>query len=528
MKSPLIRTVVGMMAAWIIVFATVAVFRPLMPVDETRYMSVAWEMIVRGNWVLPTLNFEPYSHKPPLLFWLINLSWLFGGVHVWPARIVAFALTALFVWLSGKLARRLLPDIPNADVSAMLCLAALPMFLIYGSVIMFDTMMGACVLAAMLVLWRLAQSDTREWRLWAIFGGIIGLGILAKGPVALVYMLPAALLAPFWAPNITRRWYAGVFAALAMGAAIGLAWAIPAAIAGGHEYMDKIFFKQSAGRMVNAFDHRRPFWFYFMVLASFLAPLVLWPSLWSSVKQAASGMRKEASVRFILCWILPVFVFFSAISSKQFHYMIPVLPGFVILAVMALNRSHMPRLSSVGIPMALMLMPSLIIMLCGIVGLPLMKMEIPQASVHFGYLHIALTAVIVWWTSRSPGRIFNGLALAAFVMVVMAHAQLGQRFLPRYDLMPIRDAVAQYRDRPMAAAPKYDGEYGYALRLTHHVDSVGRENVAEWFAANPTGIMIGRYKEGKIPDEYEILYQQPFRTEEVLVIMQRMVMVGSK
>ena len=49
--------------------------RPLWPVDETRYASVAWEMWLRGDFLVPYVNGEPYSHKPPLLFWLIQLGW---------------------------------------------------------------------------------------------------------------------------------------------------------------------------------------------------------------------------------------------------------------------------------------------------------------------------------------------------------------------------------------------------------------------------------------------------------------------
>jgi hypothetical protein len=50
--------------------------RPLWPVDETRYASVAWEMWLRGDFLVPYINGEPYSHKPPLLFWLIHAGWI--------------------------------------------------------------------------------------------------------------------------------------------------------------------------------------------------------------------------------------------------------------------------------------------------------------------------------------------------------------------------------------------------------------------------------------------------------------------
>ena len=41
--------------------------RPLTPIDETRYISVAWEMWLRGDPLVPFKNGAPYSHKPPLI-----------------------------------------------------------------------------------------------------------------------------------------------------------------------------------------------------------------------------------------------------------------------------------------------------------------------------------------------------------------------------------------------------------------------------------------------------------------------------
>ena len=52
---------------------TLILLRPLMPVDETRYLAAAWEMHVGGSPWVPHLNGAIYGHKPPLLFWLINL-----------------------------------------------------------------------------------------------------------------------------------------------------------------------------------------------------------------------------------------------------------------------------------------------------------------------------------------------------------------------------------------------------------------------------------------------------------------------
>lgn len=51
--------------------------RDLWEPDETRYAVIAREMKETGNWILAHLNGEVYAEKPPLSFWLVNLSTFF-------------------------------------------------------------------------------------------------------------------------------------------------------------------------------------------------------------------------------------------------------------------------------------------------------------------------------------------------------------------------------------------------------------------------------------------------------------------
>jgi 4-amino-4-deoxy-L-arabinose transferase-like glycosyltransferase len=95
---------------WAILIAVSLYSRPLLPIDETRYAAVAWEMWFRNDFLVPHLNGESYSHKPPLLFWLIALSWKLFGVNEMSLRLISplFSLAALY--LSGSIARVLWPD----------------------------------------------------------------------------------------------------------------------------------------------------------------------------------------------------------------------------------------------------------------------------------------------------------------------------------------------------------------------------------------------------------------------------------
>ncbi|MGA7879190.1 MAG: hypothetical protein WCA08_26255, partial [Desulfoferrobacter sp.] len=43
---------------------------PILSHNEARRMIVVQEMISNHNWLVPTLNGQPYLAKPPLFYWL--------------------------------------------------------------------------------------------------------------------------------------------------------------------------------------------------------------------------------------------------------------------------------------------------------------------------------------------------------------------------------------------------------------------------------------------------------------------------
>ncbi|WP_256360579.1 hypothetical protein [Methylomonas koyamae] len=138
---------------------------------------------------------------------------------------------------------------------------------------MFDILLTDCVMLGMVGLLAAVGGQVRKG--WLYFGLAIGLGLLAKGPVVFLHLLPTAVLAKFWradrhAPD--KAWWLGLLAAIAVGAALALSWALPAAQAGGQEYGDAILWHQTADRTVGTKIHTRPFFWYLQFL-----PLLLFP-----------------------------------------------------------------------------------------------------------------------------------------------------------------------------------------------------------------------------------------------------------
>ena len=73
--------------------------------DESRYAQIPREMLERGDWIVPSLQGEPYLDKPPLLYWLIAGCYRVFGVSGAVARLVpalALHLCVLLLYLLGR------------------------------------------------------------------------------------------------------------------------------------------------------------------------------------------------------------------------------------------------------------------------------------------------------------------------------------------------------------------------------------------------------------------------------------------
>ena len=85
----------SLLLCWLGLLILSLLLRPLLPVDETRYIGVAWEMWQRGDFLVPWLNGEPYRHKPPRFFWLVHAGWWLLGVNeCWPRSVAALVTLA--------------------------------------------------------------------------------------------------------------------------------------------------------------------------------------------------------------------------------------------------------------------------------------------------------------------------------------------------------------------------------------------------------------------------------------------------
>jgi 4-amino-4-deoxy-L-arabinose transferase-like glycosyltransferase len=512
---------------WVVLMGVALATRPLLPVDETRYLAVAWEMWNTGDLLVPHLNGEPYSHKPPLLFWLINLGWAVFGVNEWWPRLVAplFGLANLF--LTAGLARRLWPEETGYARAAPLILVGGLFWALFTTLTMFDMIVAFCTLLGLggvVRAWR-----TGAWTGFAVLGVAIGLGVLAKGPAVLVHVLPVALLAPLWGRRLNpapwadawRRWYGGVVAALAGGAAMGLAWAIPAAEAGGEAYADAILWGQTAGRMVSSFAHERAWWWYLPLLPLMVLPWVAWPALWRGLR-ARRPAAGNGGVRFCLCWFLPALAVFSMISGKQLHYLLPEIPALALLIAFISGR---PR-ETPGAPRRDQAVPGLLFAVLGLGALAVPIVAPPDARAALGYQAawgwgavLAAAGLAVAVARMDAARHLAALAGLGAVAVITFHLMARPVVSVAFDLTPTAARLAEWERQgvPLAHFGTYHGQFQFLGRLRKPLAVIGllHPDVETWLERNPDGKVVSYHR--VLPDAAKPLFTYPFRRGLVVI-----------
>jgi 4-amino-4-deoxy-L-arabinose transferase-like glycosyltransferase len=485
----------------LVVILMLAARGPL-PIDETRYLSVAWEMWRSGDLLVPHLNGLPYSHKPPMMFWLINGAWALVGPQEWAARAVPAAFLPLSVFLTYRLGSELGGRLLGGQ--AALVLACMGIFAAFGSAMLFDAMLTAATIAGLIGLVRVARGQALVG--WLIFGAAVSFGLLSKGPVILLHLLPAALLAPLWAPSPVRwiRWYACLLMAVVGGAVPALLWATQAAAAGGPEFGGALLWEQTAGRVVDSFAHKRPFWFYLPLLPVMIFPWTLSARLWTRWHLVPAW--QDPIWRLPVIMIVASLIALSLISGKQLHYLLPMLPAAALLIARKIAADEARPVHENAFPL-----------LVGVGGLVLLFAEhagefLPESiPLHYAPgIVLIVSGGFLYWIRRSTWLVIpSSAALIIFALLWQCH--LGA--LAAYDLKPIAALIEP--SKPLAFVGNYHGEVGFAGRRTRPVDEINLGDAAAWRVANRDGYVIARYKDRR-PDLGDApVFDQPYRGRRI-------------
>ncbi|MEX2015130.1 MAG: glycosyltransferase family 39 protein [Candidatus Hydrogenedentales bacterium] len=306
----------------------------LWPADEPRYGQVGREMLRSGDYLAPHVNGEPYFEKPPLLFWLIAaVSAPVGDVTEFSARMPSVIAALVVLCFTFLLARRLYGD--RVAIWSAVILALSVRFWWQARTVQIDMLLTACMTGALLAFW-LWHTSRRTQYLILLYAAV-ALGLLAKGPPALVFPL-LLIIVFYWRQPADRKqthWIIGMLAAIAVVAL----WMIPARMSVADEtaateaaqaQIGNELQRQILERLFTIGNHAQWPWYYAVKTLpvdwlpwTLFAPYMIY-YVWKR-------RRDGEETRLLLAWTLPALIFFSISIGKRSVYILPLFPAIAIL-----------------------------------------------------------------------------------------------------------------------------------------------------------------------------------------------------
>lgn len=342
-------------------------------VDETPplFAASARAMAETGDWLIPRVNGLPRYDKPPLVYWLMGALYALPGqeawnpLGTWAARLPsALACGALMLALADTLLRwpqrQQRPAL--TALTAALAFGLSPLVLLWGRIAVSDALFSGLLAGSLLLSWRVyaAQGLLAGWGggWWAPWL-LLGLAVLAKGPVAVLLLGLTLLLFGWLQADLAGLWSRlRPLPGLAITAAVALPWYGAALVVEGEAFWSSFFGYHNLQRFTAVVNnHQQPWWFFGVVLV--IASLPLTPLLLAGLVQGVGRLRFRrldggwaqgwwrpteslppalSLQRFAACWLLAVLLFFTIAATKLPSYWLPATPAAGLLVALAAQR----------------------------------------------------------------------------------------------------------------------------------------------------------------------------------------------
>jgi 4-amino-4-deoxy-L-arabinose transferase-like glycosyltransferase len=374
---------------------------PLFDVDEGAFGEATREMLARGDYVSTWLNGRPRFDKPILTYWLQALSVRLFGLDEFALRLPSALAATAWVGAIHAFVRRVL-DRATAHAAAFIAATSAGVVVI-GRGAIADALLNLFLALAMFDVYRELVDPRPRWRRRVFFW--VGLGVLTKGPVAL--LVPGVVSAVAFA--LCRRG-AGWWRAVRDPAG----WLIVLAVAGpwyaleyarrGDAFLSGFFLHHNVERFLGPLQgHAGGPLYYAPVLLVLVLP---YTALLLATLPGMRHLRATPLDTLLWCWFLFVYAFFTLAGTKLPHYLLyGATPLFILMA----RARHAAR------NRLLALLPALLLA-GGLAALPtVLHHAAPEAR--DAYVREALTRDAVFdtaWRAQSLVLVAGVLLLAAW------------------------------------------------------------------------------------------------------------------
>ncbi len=543
--------------------------------DEPRNAGCAREMLAAGDWVTPVFNAELRTHKPVLLYWFMMTAYAVLGANEFSARFWSAALAVGTVLATYHIGRRLF----NARVGTWsgVILATSLMFDIAARAATPDSVLIFFSTLALLVYVLATFAPKAEgeehlpprlksegayfpasWLAAALMYALMGMAILAKGPVGLV--LPTAVigmfllivtlpprdgvrwwlcpLRPFAPLHFLRTcWQMRPITALGTALVVALPWYVWVHVRTDGEWTRGFFLTHNLGRATSAMEGHGGSIFYYPVavlIGFFPWSVFAAPMLIDLTARLRKGDPWRLGYVLAACWVGVYVGLFTVAKTKLPSYITPMYPGLALLA--GCFVFHIAR----GAPAVARRWQRLALGALGLVGVALL-IALPVIASRFlpgeellGLIGLVpLTAAVACFYLFERGRTQAAMRVFAVGAVGFTTISLGY-VLERVDRHQHSDvllrAIADRSDQPQIITygclePSWVFYVEHPMRQLNYKKLLERK--PEIFAAGDDAFLIttthllGEVKD-ELPDDMRIIAEAPyFLRDRKLVVLGR-------
>ena len=316
--------------------------------DEGRNAEAGREMFESGDRLTPTFNGELRVAKPVFLYWLMDQSYRLFGVNEFAARFPSalFGVGLILIQYLFLVHQR---DRTVALFGGLMLLLNLEI-LGLGRMALTDSVLIFFTTASLYGFWLglHGEGGVRRW-IWMFYIGM-ALATLTKGPVGFAVPLIAAALYLTWTRRWRDYWEKGVpLGGMLLFILLAAPWYAAMFLVHGDAYATgaKV---HTIGRFLSPMEgHNGPIFFYLPVLLlgffpwSALLPVPLYRTLkdWYHLRRARSQPDPTGTSEldlFAALWVVGIFVFFTASSTRLPHYIGPLFPAAALLTASYWSR----------------------------------------------------------------------------------------------------------------------------------------------------------------------------------------------
>ncbi len=469
--------------------------------DEGSNAEAAREMLETGDWISPTLNYEPRYAKPAFVYWIISSTYTFLGINEFTARLPAalFGLGLLFVqyWFLNRLLGSTIAFI------ATLILLLNAEFVGLHRMAMTDPELVFFTTLATYSFWIgfKATGADRNF-LWLFYIGM-AFAMLTKGPIGVI--IPLLAVIPYL--TLTRQWKAYFsegkpVVGWLLWTLIAAPWYLAMFSIHGADYMAAAQ-ANTTGRFTNPMEgHGFTVLFYLPILlvgffpwsgfipATLFQSLKDWRLYWSRDKHATG---EQGLLLFAALWVIAILVFFTISATRLPHYILPLFPAASLLVAAFWVQSLREPSPSSGLKISVrIVLGTGYLLSIALVSLPgiyeafksKIAIEFPAAEkIGLGYtplvlgvgvlLSVALFRHFVWHKTKRAQAfwVFSG-AMGTLLLIVLVFAlpHYGKYFInPPQELARIAGMNLRPNDTLIQFGKKRPSLSFYATRKVHFI-----------------------------------------------------------